>query len=149
MLRNRKDCVHRFVHPGPGCRGNNFGRSNLIQDAPISRIDLLACRNSLMYFNAQTKVRILSPLAFALRPGGVLFLGRAEMLLTHAELFEPIDLKRFFRKVRASGPIENEPTPSRSSLMRRRDPADEWPLVRSEAFLASPVARSWCRRPRS
>ena len=38
-----------------------FGRHDLIQDAPISRIDLLVCRNTLMYFNAETQARILEP----------------------------------------------------------------------------------------
>ena len=38
-----------------------FGRNDLVQDAPISRIDLLVCRNTLMYFNAETQARILTP----------------------------------------------------------------------------------------
>ena len=76
-----------------------FGRNDLTNDAPISRIDLLLCRNTLMYFNSETQSRIVSRLAFALRPDGVLFLGKAEMLLTHGNTFEPLDLKRrFFRK---------------------------------------------------
>ena len=61
-----------------------FGRNDLVQDAPISRIDLLVCRNTLMYFNAETQARILRRLHFALRDDGFLFLGKAEMLLTHA-----------------------------------------------------------------
>ena len=61
-----------------------FGRHDLIQDAPISRIDLLVCRNTLMYFNAETQARILDRFHFALDDGGYLFLGKAEMLLTHA-----------------------------------------------------------------
>ena len=61
-----------------------FGRHDLIQDAPISRIDLLVCRNTLMYFNAETQARILDRFHFALRDDGYLFLGKAEMLLTHA-----------------------------------------------------------------
>jgi two-component system CheB/CheR fusion protein len=64
-----------------------FGRNDLVQDAPISRIDLLVCRNTLMYFNAETQARILSRFHFALAPAGVLFLGKAEMLLSHTNLF--------------------------------------------------------------
>ena len=41
-----------------------FGRNDLVQDAPISRIDLLVCRNTLMYFNAETQARILRRLPF-------------------------------------------------------------------------------------
>jgi two-component system CheB/CheR fusion protein len=77
-----------------------------VQDAPISKINLLVCRNALMYFNAETQARILSRLHFALAPTGVLFLGKAEMLLSHTELFQPIDLKhRVFRKVARPVPL--------------------------------------------
>ena len=47
-----------------------FGRNNLVQDAPISRLDLLICRNTLMYFNAETQGRILRHFHFALDAGG-------------------------------------------------------------------------------
>jgi two-component system CheB/CheR fusion protein len=81
-----------------------FGRNDLVQDAPISRLDLLVCRNTLMYFNAEAQAKILRRFHFALngdgQGNGVLFLGRAEMLLTHSPLFSPLDLKaRVFAKV--------------------------------------------------
>ncbi len=77
-----------------------FGRHDLIQDAPISKIDLLVCRNSLMYFNAETQSKILARFHFALRDGGFLFLGKAEMLLSHGNTFAPVNLKnRIFTKV--------------------------------------------------
>lgn len=53
-----------------------FGRHDLIQDAPISKIDLLVCRNTLMYFNAETQSRILVRFHFALRDGGFIFWGK-------------------------------------------------------------------------
>ena len=77
-----------------------FGRNDLVQDAPISRIDLLVCRNTLMYFNAATQAKILARFHFALSETGYLFLGRAETLLAHNESFSPVDLKRrIFMKV--------------------------------------------------
>ncbi len=77
-----------------------FGQHDLVQDAPISRLDLLVCRNTIMYFNAETQGRILARFHFALNEGGVLYLGKAEMLLTHANLFSALDVKhRFFTKV--------------------------------------------------
>ena len=77
-----------------------FGRNDLVQDAPISRIDLLVCRNTLMYFTAETQAQVLRRFHFGLADNGVLLLGKSEMLITHAELFTPIDLKwRMFRKV--------------------------------------------------
>jgi two-component system CheB/CheR fusion protein len=78
-----------------------FGRHDLVQDAPIPKLNLLICRNTLMYLNAETQKRILARLHFALKPDGYLFLGRAEMLLSHAALFEPVDLQhRVFSKVK-------------------------------------------------
>lgn len=77
-----------------------FGRHDLIQDAPISRIDLLICRNTLMYFNSETQSRILMRFHFALKNDGFLFLGKAEMLLTQTNTFVPMHLKcRVFTKV--------------------------------------------------
>jgi two-component system CheB/CheR fusion protein len=80
-----------------------FGRHDLIQDAPISRLDLLICRNTLMYFNAETQGRIISRFHFGLKDSGLLFLGRAEMLLSHGDLFVPVDLgHRIFTKAPGS-----------------------------------------------
>lgn len=77
-----------------------FGRNNLVQDAPIGHLDLLVCRNALMYFNAETQARVLSRFHFALKENGFLFMGKAEMLLTHANLFRPVNLKyRIFSKL--------------------------------------------------
>jgi two-component system CheB/CheR fusion protein len=71
-----------------------FGRHDLNQDAPISRINLLTCRNCLMYFNAEAQARILARFQFALLDGGILFLGKSETLLTHSVNFGAVDLKR-------------------------------------------------------
>jgi two-component system CheB/CheR fusion protein len=67
-----------------------FGRHDLTRDAPISRLKLVTCRNTLMYFNAETQAAIVRRLHFGLTSGGVLFLGRAEMLLSHGDLFKPL-----------------------------------------------------------
>jgi two-component system CheB/CheR fusion protein len=77
-----------------------FGRHDLLQDAPISRVDLLICRNTLMYFEAETQTRILARLHYSLADKGFLFLGKAEMLLTRDSIFQPVALKeRVFVKV--------------------------------------------------
>jgi two-component system CheB/CheR fusion protein len=76
-----------------------FGRHDLVQDAPISRVNLLVCRNTLMYFTRDAQAKVLNRFHFALRDGGFLFMGRAELLLTHGELFTPVELKwRVFTK---------------------------------------------------
>jgi two-component system CheB/CheR fusion protein len=77
-----------------------FGRNDLVQDAPISRIDLLTCRNTLMYFNAETLAQILGRFHFALNDWGYLYLGKSEMLITHSDLFKPVSVqRRVFTKV--------------------------------------------------
>jgi two-component system CheB/CheR fusion protein len=77
-----------------------FGRNDLVQDAPISRIDLLVCRNTLMYFTAETQLQILRRFHFALDDDGYMLLGKSEMLITHTDLFAPVELRRrVFRKV--------------------------------------------------
>ena len=89
----------RYVFHNDLRRSVIFGLHDLVQDAPISRLDLLVCRNTLMYFNAEAQARILARLHFALNDRGFLFLGKAEMLLTHANLFTPETLRhRVFRK---------------------------------------------------
>lgn len=91
---------NRYVFRPDLRRAVIFGRHDLVQDAPISRLDLLVCRNALMYFNTETRRRLLARFHFALKDNGVLFLGKAELLLTHANLFTPIDLGwRIFTKV--------------------------------------------------
>src|SRR2546430_14507424 len=90
----------RFIFRAAIRRAMIFGRHDLTQDAPISRLDLLICRNTLIYFTAETQARILARFHYALNDDGCLFLGRAEMLLTHAALFTPVELKeRLFTKV--------------------------------------------------
>lgn len=117
-----------------------FGRNDLVQDAPISRIDLLTCRNTLMYFNAETQAKILGRFHFALADTGVLFLGKAEMLLSHSSLFTPIDLKRrVFRRVprlyAPPGVIFTDPLPAGPPPVTGLDG------LRNEAFAASPLAQ--------
>jgi two-component system CheB/CheR fusion protein len=77
-----------------------FGRHDLVQDAPISRVNILSCRNALMYLNTEAQSRILARFHFALVDGGVLFLGKSEMLFSQTQLFAPIDLRcRLFRRI--------------------------------------------------
>ena len=71
-----------------------FGRHDLVQDAPISRTDLVLCRNTIMYMNSETQQRVVDNLAFSLNDGGFLILGKSEMLFSRLRSFAPLDLKR-------------------------------------------------------
>jgi two-component system, chemotaxis family, CheB/CheR fusion protein len=118
-----------------------FGRNDLIVNAPISHIDLLVCRNTLMYFNAETQATILRRLHFALEPAGVLFLGKAEMLLSHGELFKPIDLKRrFFSKVPEPALRERSTLVGIAPRLNQESPQDRRQLY-EEALTAGPLAQ--------
>ncbi|HVL82793.1 MAG TPA: CheR family methyltransferase [Pseudonocardia sp.] len=118
-----------------------FGRNDLVQDAPISRIDLLVCRNTLMYFNAETQARILRRFHFALAPKGVLFVGKAEMLLARGAQFEPIDLKRrVFAKVAQERAPDADLLPELPPVHPRADPSG-LELLRTESLLAGPLAQ--------
>jgi two-component system CheB/CheR fusion protein len=84
-----------------------FGRNDLVQDAPISRVDLLICRNVLIYFTAEAQTKILERLNFALRDEGVLVVGKSEMLVKQTELFRALDVKmRTFQKLARRAPRE-------------------------------------------
>jgi len=119
-----------------------FGRHDLVKDAPISRIDLLACRNALMYFNAEAQARIIARFHFALNDSGFLLLGKAEMILSHRNSFTPIDLNhRIFTK--ESKVVMRD----RLLLMRNNSNGDEANYlnnqvrIRDAAFDINPVAQ--------
>ena len=77
-----------------------FGRSNLAHDAPISHVDLLVCRNLLIYFDSELQKQILARLHYALEPGGVLFLGKSESQLTNSQTFQRLNARwRIFRRI--------------------------------------------------
>jgi two-component system CheB/CheR fusion protein len=77
-----------------------FGRNDLVRDAPISRVDLLACRNTLIYLNSETQRNVMARLHLALADRGFLVLGKSELILTYSDGFTPQNLSlRIFRKV--------------------------------------------------
>jgi two-component system CheB/CheR fusion protein len=76
-----------------------FGRHDLLQDPPISRIDLLLCRNTLIYLNAEAQQEVRDHLRYALLPGGHLVLGTSESLVGTTDDLEPVDGRlRIFRR---------------------------------------------------
>jgi two-component system, chemotaxis family, CheB/CheR fusion protein len=91
-----------------------FGRHDITRDAPISRLDLLVCRNTLMYFNVETQAQVIDRFHFALREGGYLFLGKAEMLLSDGERFEGVSVRqRIFRRRPGAALQRYQPVPIR------------------------------------
>ena len=119
-----------------------FGRHDLLQDSPISRIDLLLCRNTVMYFNADVQGGILSRFHFALRDGGYLFLGKAEMIFAHTGLFLPLDLRRrVFVKVAKPGLRDQLLLMAQSGIETAGLPADNPLRLWEAAFQSAPTAQ--------
>jgi two-component system CheB/CheR fusion protein len=119
-----------------------FGKHDLINDPPISRIDLLAARNTLMYFGAEAQARVLGHFHFALNPDGFLFLGRSEMLLTRSRLFVPVELKRrVFSKVPVTSIRErlHDLVQTGEGALPLRVPEDT--LLRHATLESAPVAQ--------
>src|SRR5574338_585761 len=71
-----------------------FARQNLIGDPPFSRMDLISCRNLLIYLEPGLQKELLPLFHYALKPGGYLMLGASESIGPFRELFEPVDKKR-------------------------------------------------------
>ena len=76
-----------------------FSPHSVIRDPPFSRMDLVSCRNLLIYFGADVQSQVLPTFHYALRDGGFLFLGPSENVSQFRDLFVPLDKKhRIFRK---------------------------------------------------
>ncbi len=83
-----------------------FAAQNLINDAPFSRMDLISCRNLLIYLEPEVQKKVVTLLHFALNEGGYLFLGPSETIGRQTDLFEPASKKwRLFRRI---GPTRTE-----------------------------------------
>src|SRR5579871_1070442 len=96
-----------------------FAHQNLLTDPPFSRLDLVSCRNLLMYLESAVQDKVLTLLHFALVETGCLFLGNAETIGEHDDLFEPISKKwRIYRRVgptrqdKIEFPVAGAPKPS-------------------------------------
>ncbi|WP_424813177.1 CheR family methyltransferase [Roseococcus sp. YIM B11640] len=100
-----------------------FSAHNVIKDAPFSRINLISCRNLLIYLNGDLQDRVIPLFHFSLRPGGFLFLGPSENVTRHPKLFQPLDRKyRIFRRLQTAVRILPEfPLSTRVEARRAHD----------------------------
>jgi two-component system, chemotaxis family, CheB/CheR fusion protein len=87
-----------FVQEEPGCRAASnlrdaiiWGRHDILNDPPFSRMDIVSCRNLLVYFDRRAQAHVLRRLAYALRPSGALMLGIAESTWVEEQLFVPLE----------------------------------------------------------
>src|SRR5712671_4495829 len=90
-----------------------FARQNVIADPPFSRLDLISCRNLLIYLEPVLQKHVLPILHYALKPTGVLWLGTSETPGSSSDLFAPEDKKhRFYHKKPTSARLQFHSAPA-------------------------------------
>jgi two-component system CheB/CheR fusion protein len=94
-----------------------FAQHNVLKDAPFTRLDLVSCRNLLIYFQPQAQKRVVSLFHFALKTGGLLFLGPSETTGEISDEFEAVDTRwRIYRKRRDVRLVTDLRPPAATSL---------------------------------
>ncbi|HYK02613.1 MAG TPA: CheR family methyltransferase [Thermoanaerobaculia bacterium] len=81
-----------------------FARQNLTRDPPFSRLDLVSCRNVLIYLGGPLQRKVMSIFHYALRPQGYLLLGSSETIGTFGDLFSPVDRRHKIYRRTATAP---------------------------------------------
>lgn len=82
-----------------------FAQQNVLRDPPFSRLDLISCRNVLIYLETAAQKKLIPFFHYALKPGGFLLLGSAETVGNFSDLFEPVDPKtKLFAKRSVQSP---------------------------------------------
>ena len=98
-----------------------FANHNVIKDPPFSRLNLISCRNMLIYLNQSAQVRVMETLHFALNPGGFLFIGSSESVDGAGDLYVPVSKEHH---VYQSRPVvaRNIPVPDLAHSFRFEEP---------------------------
>ena len=118
-----------------------FAAQNLLRDPPFSRLDLISCRNFLIYLEPDAQQRIIALCHFGLRQGGHLFLGNAETVGRHDDLFEAVSKKwRIYRRIGPTRPDLLDYPLARGPLEPRM-PDEVPPLAEPAAASSAEMAR--------
>jgi two-component system CheB/CheR fusion protein len=109
-----------------------FAAHNLIKDPPFSKMDLISCRNVLIYMGSELQRRVIPLFHYALNPEGILFLGSSETIGDHADMFSIVDKKwKIFKAkkvesvpaalpdLRSVSPLEKEPLTKPALAIKR------------------------------
>lgn len=95
-----------------------FANHNLIKDPPFSHVDLVTCRNLLIYFNSMAQERVMETVHFALNPGGFFFLGGSESVNGATDLFMQVSKEANIFQSRALSNRFSYPVPESSHTLR-------------------------------
>ena len=104
-----------------------FAKQNVVADPPFSRMDLISCRNVLIYLGPSLQRKAIPLFHYALKPGGFLMLGASESIGNFGELFEPVDKKcKIYSRNATATPSFHLPTSrdrGKATLNSRRETA--------------------------
>jgi two-component system CheB/CheR fusion protein len=101
-----------------------FAAQNLIMDPPFTKLDLVSCRNLLIYLTPELQKKLLPLFHYSLNPGGVLFLGNAEAIGESAHLFAPLVGKtRLYRRLECGPRVEPIEFPAAFTTTRTGAPS--------------------------
>ena len=90
-----------------------FAQQNLVMDAPFTHLDILICRNLLIYLDGELQKKLLPLFSYSLNPGGILFLGSAETIGSYSNLFHALHAKlRIYQRINSIQPMEQIDFPS-------------------------------------
>ncbi|WP_375263813.1 CheR family methyltransferase [Palleronia sp.] len=102
-----------------------FSPHSVISDPPFSRMDLVSCRNLLIYLGGELQDRVIPTFHYALKPGGYLFLGTSEGVSRHSDLFAPLDKQHRIFQSRDHGGVRRLPIALDTSASRTRQDVAE------------------------
>ena len=115
-----------------------FAPQNLVMDPPFTKLDLLTCRNLLIYLDTELQKKLLPLFHYSLNQGGILFLGSAETIGSATELFAPLDRKyRLYRRLNRSGSLDMLDFPSRFLKTHLEAPLDRTTPLKAPALPAN------------
>lgn len=137
-LRERYTVPHaeRFTIAGQIRDMIRFSNHSVVKDPPFSRIDLVSCRNLLIYFDDRLQQSVLPLFHYALRPGGFLFLGPSESIGRFEHLFSVVDQHaRLFKRAPGapSYPIDLPGNARPTGARRERDGRSDGPALNNES----------------
>jgi len=124
-----------FVHEERGYRVAKdvremvvFAPQNIIMDPPFTKLDVLSCRNLLIYLSSELQKKLIPLFHYSLNPGGILFLGSAETVGAYSSLFAPVDARtRIYRRMEASVDVVPVEFPSAALSMPQAGEAEPPP----------------------
>lgn len=117
-----------------------FALQNMIKHPPFTNLDIISCRNVLIYLDAELQRRLLPIFHYALKPGGLLILGSSETIGAFTNLFEPVNLHwRIYRRQETFAALQSipeMPAEKRREFTMPRTETDDWPKLGDKRITA-------------